>query len=88
MASQIVYACDIPLDVSGVCLGNSVAFTVDSDLGEALNNHALALQANVTAMEDFFTILPEDIALISAGYFVIFIIGNSVGKMANLMRKA
>lgn len=86
MASQTVYACDIPLDASGVCLGNSIAFTVDSDLGEALNNHALALQANIVAMDDFFTISTEDVSLISAGFFVIFIIGHSAGKVAKMMR--
>lgn len=87
MASQIVYACSAPL-VNGICEAQTVQFTVDSDLGEALNTHAIALQANVDAMNDFFTLSVDDVSLISAIMLITFITGNSIGKVAALMRKA
>jgi hypothetical protein len=88
MAGQTVYACSIPIDaVTGTCLGDSIEFTVDSDLGEALNTHATALDANTAAMNDFFTLSPDDVSLISAIILITFIVGNSVGKVASIMRK-
>jgi hypothetical protein len=86
MASQIVYACDAPLE-SGVCNGNTVQFTVDSDLGEALNAHAIALENNTLAMNDFFQLSVDDVSLISASMLIFFIIGNSTGKIVSLFRK-
>jgi len=88
MAVQTVYACDIPYDASGVCLGNSIAYQIDNDLALALNNHSTALTANVTAMDDFFTLSSEDVAYISASMLVFFLVGLSAGRVAKLFRKA
>lgn len=85
MAAQIVYACDIPLDASGVCLGNSVEFTVDSDLATALNTHSTALTEHITALEDIFLLNVDDVGLISGLMLATFITGNSIGKVVKLM---
>jgi len=82
----IVYACDSPL-VNGVCTGNTVEFITENDLATALNNHATALNNNVLAMENFFTLSAADVSLISATMLILFIIGNSTGKIAHLFRK-
>jgi hypothetical protein len=88
MSSQTVYTCSQPFEPTGECLGTSVAITVDSDLGQALNNHALALQANVDAMNEFFTLSSADVGMISALMLATFITGNAVGKVVSIMRKA
>jgi len=87
MAIQTLYACDIPLDASGVCLGNSTQFEIDTDLVTALNTHSVALDDMRLAMDDFFTLSTEDVGLVSATMLIAFIIGNSTGRVVGLLRK-
>lgn len=86
MAAQTVYACDTPL-INGVCTGNTIQFTVDSDLGEALNTHAIALQNNTDAMSDFFTLDVENVGIISGFMFITFIVGHYTGVVVRMLSR-
>jgi hypothetical protein len=95
MAILTLYACDV-FPTGNVCPtpANIIEFTIDTEatlnptLAEALTNHAVALDANTAAMDDFFTLSADDVSLISATILITFIVGNSVGKIASMMRKA
>jgi hypothetical protein len=87
MAVQTVWVCSTPFDVNGACpTGNELQIQVDNDLATALITHSTALDNNRLAMEDFFTLSADDVALISASMFAIFLIGWSTGRVAKMMR--
>ncbi len=54
----------------------------------ALETHALALENNAAAMDNFFTLSVNDVGLISALMLATFITGNALGKVVAMMRKA
>lgn len=89
--SQTLLICDGTITVNpdnSISCDNWVSEPYDTTLADALTLHASALEANTSAMNEFFTLSAEDVGYISAMMLVLFIMGNGAGKIAQIMRKA
>lgn len=89
--AQTLLICDGTITVNpdnSISCSAWVTEPYDTTLANALSLHATALDANTSAMYEFFTLSPDDVGYISAMMIVLFIIGNGAGKVAQIMRKA
>ncbi len=94
MAVITLYACDV-FPTGNVCPTpqNMIEFQIETDatlnpsLAEALNTHAIALDNNTNAMNDFFSLSTADVAQISALMLAMYITGMGIGRVVKMFRK-